>query len=71
MTAARDDLADLPPAFDDPRLLAAVTEFQADYERGRRPNKRLFLERHPDIAAELRVCLDGLILLHAACDREP
>ncbi len=70
MKSIRFDGAHLASTYDDPRLLAAVTEFQADYERGRQPSKRRFLELHPEIANELRECLDGLTLLHAACDWE-
>ena len=70
MKTTRIDRAHLSSTFDDPRLLAAVTEFQADYERGRLPSKRRFLERNPEIADELRECLDGLTLLHAASDWE-
>ncbi|HEX3313650.1 MAG TPA: hypothetical protein VHR72_02110 [Gemmataceae bacterium] len=70
MKTTRFDRAHPSSTFDDPRLLAAVTEFQADYERGGQPSKRRFLELHPEIADELRECLDGLTLLHAACDWE-
>jgi hypothetical protein len=70
MKSIRCDRAHLASTFDDPRLLAAVTEFQTDYERGGQPSKRRFLERNPEIADELRECLDGLTLLHAACDWE-
>jgi hypothetical protein len=66
----RIDWAHVSATFDDPRLLAAVSEFQTDYEHGRLPSKRRFLERNPEIAAELQECLDGLTLLHAACDWE-
>jgi hypothetical protein len=53
-------------AFEDPRLLAAVQEYLAALETGRRPNRQEFLKRHPDVAAELAVCLDGLAFVRSA-----
>ena len=66
MNATRSGPAHLPSTFDDPRLLAAVKEFQAAYESGQRPSKRAFLRKHPEIAPELWECLEGLTLLHDA-----
>lgn len=51
---------------EDPRLLAAVEEYMAALEAGRRPNRHEFLKRHPDIATELAACLDGLAFVHSA-----
>jgi hypothetical protein len=51
---------------EDPRLLAAVEEYMAALEAGRRPNRHDFLKRHPDIATELAACLDGLAFVHSA-----
>jgi serine/threonine protein kinase len=51
---------------EDPRLLAAVEEYMAALEAGRRPNRHDFLKRHPDIATELAACLDGLAFDHSA-----
>ena len=54
------------PANDDPRLLAAVQEYTAALEAGRRPNRLEFISRHPEIAQELAACLDGLAFVHSA-----
>jgi serine/threonine protein kinase len=56
-------------AAEDPRLLEAVREYQAALETGRRPNKREFLARYPEIADELAGCLDGLDFLRSAAPR--
>src|SRR5689334_1826819 len=52
-----------PDPTDDPRLVAAVREYQAALDAGRPPDRAAFLARHPAIAAELADCLDGLSLL--------
>ena len=54
------------PGDDDPRLVAAVQEYMAALEAGKRPNRKEFLARHPDIAADLAACLDGLAFVHSA-----
>ena len=59
-------LEDTSEALDDPRLLAALKEFVEASESGRRPSRQAFLARHPDIAAELGACLDGLALVNSA-----
>ena len=51
---------------DDPRLLAAVQEYLAAAETGRRPNRQEFVARHPDIALELSTCLQGLAFVNSA-----
>ncbi|HYT94131.1 MAG TPA: protein kinase [Gemmataceae bacterium] len=51
---------------DDPRVIAAMEEYLAELEAGRTPDRRRFLARHPEIAAALTECLDGLAFLHAA-----
>jgi hypothetical protein len=55
-----DDVADL----DDPRVIAAVKQYQAALEAGIAPHPREFLAGHADIAAELSLCLAGLELVH-------
>ncbi|HVX09807.1 MAG TPA: serine/threonine-protein kinase [Pirellulales bacterium] len=52
--------------FDDPRVVAAVHEFQAALEAGRAPSKREFLARYPEVAAELQECLEALEVVHGA-----
>jgi tRNA A-37 threonylcarbamoyl transferase component Bud32 len=54
------------PVADDPRLVAAVRDYQAALETGARPDRRDFLLRHSDIAGDLGECLDGLEMLHEA-----
>ncbi|MDB5356784.1 MAG: serine/threonine protein kinase [Phycisphaerales bacterium] len=51
---------------DDPRLLAAVKEYMAALDEGRKPNRQELLARHPDIAGELSACLQGLSFVRAA-----
>ncbi len=51
---------------DDPRLLQAVHEYLGELESGRRPDRRRWLERYPDLADALNQCLDGLELVHQA-----
>jgi serine/threonine protein kinase len=60
---ALDETADVS---DDPRVLAAIQEYMAAMEAGRRPNRRELLARHPDIANELSACLQGLSLIQGA-----
>ena len=54
---------------EDPRLLEAVKGYLAALESGGRPSRREWLERFPDIAAELSVYLDGLAFVHSAAGR--
>ncbi len=51
---------------DDPRLLRAVQEYLLELEAGRRPDRRRWLQRDPDLAEALSQCLDGLELVHQA-----
>ena len=54
------------PGDEDPRLLAAVQEYMAALESGKRPSRKEFLARHGDIAEDLAACLDGLAFVHSA-----
>jgi serine/threonine protein kinase len=54
------------PATEDPRVLQLVQEYLALLEAGQRPDRDAFLTRHPEIAAEVAECLDGLEFVHAA-----
>src|SRR5262249_31506053 len=60
---------DAPPGSEDPRVTRAVEEYLAAWRAGRRPERRAFLERHAEVAAELADCLDGLVLIHSAAPR--
>ena len=51
---------------EEPRLVAAVQEYLAAVESGRRPNRHEVLARHPEIAEELSACLDGLAFVRSA-----
>ena len=51
---------------DDPRLAQAAQEYLHELESGRRPDRRRWLERYPDLAKALGQCLDGLELVHQA-----
>lgn len=50
----------------DPRIFAAVQEYMAELDAGRRPNRQEFLARHPEIREDLSVCLQGLAFLNSA-----
>lgn len=50
----------------DPRVFAAVQEYMAELDAGRRPNRQEFLARHPEIKEDLSVCLQGLAFLNSA-----
>ncbi len=56
---------------DDPRLVAALEEYLAELEAGRRPGRQEFLARHPRLAAALADCLDGLEVMHRAAPPRP
>jgi serine/threonine protein kinase len=53
-------------ADDDPRLDEPLREYLAALEAGQPVDRGEFLGRHPDIAAVLRECLDGMEFIHAA-----
>jgi serine/threonine protein kinase len=53
-------------AADDPRIARAAQEYLAELEAGRRPNRRAFVARFPEIAAELTPYLDALDMVHTA-----
>lgn len=48
------------------RLVEAVQEYQRAADAGRRPLRRDFIARYPDIADELSDCLDGMALVQSA-----
>ncbi len=59
----RGAAADADPG-DDPRVLELAKEYMAELERGARPDRGRYLARHPELAAAVARCLDGLDLLH-------
>ena len=48
------------PGADDPRVIAALEEYQAALRAGQAPDRQAFQARHPEIAAVLAECLEGL-----------
>jgi hypothetical protein len=63
-----DEPTDGPAAAEpseDPRLLAAVKEYQEAIAAGQQPDRRQFAARYPELAEELEACLQGLDLLNA------
>ena len=71
MKSAQDNPTSPPdashvPGDEDPRLVAAVQEYMAALDAGKRPSRKEFLARFPDIAGELAACLDGLAFVHSA-----
>jgi serine/threonine protein kinase len=52
------------PLDDDPRLVSVAREYLAELETGRTPDRRAYLARFPDLAAELGECLEGIELAH-------
>ncbi len=54
-----------PSAVDDPRVAAALDEYLAELQAGKRPSREEFLDRHPEIADALDRGLDVLEFLHS------
>jgi serine/threonine protein kinase len=54
---------------DESRLFRIVDEYQRAVEAGQKPSRTLLLAQHPDLAAALGPCLDGLELVHGAAAR--
>ncbi|TWU28747.1 serine/threonine protein kinase [Novipirellula artificiosorum] len=55
-------------ADDDPRVIAAVKQYQALLDSGSPPTQDAFLEQHADIAEQLRPSLEGLALIHRVAE---
>jgi serine/threonine protein kinase/Tfp pilus assembly protein PilF len=52
---------------DDPRVIQALDDYLAALEAGHKPDRRVFLARHAEVAEALAKCLDGLeFVQHAA-----
>jgi serine/threonine protein kinase/tetratricopeptide (TPR) repeat protein len=51
---------------DDPRVIAALEEYVSALQAGQAPDRDAFQARHPEIAAVLAECLDGLEWLRGA-----
>ena len=52
---------------DDPRVIQALDDYLAALEAGQKPDRRVFLARHAEVAEALAKCLDGLeFVQHAA-----
>ena len=51
---------------DNPRLTAAMAEYMAALDSGRRVNRRELLARYADVGPELSACLQGLAFVHGA-----
>ena len=49
----------------DLRVVRILEEYFVALENGEHPDREEFLTRHPEIAAELAACLDGLELVHS------
>ena len=76
MSRAEDSRTSLDPAseiqqfgepLDDPRVLEVVQEYLAELERGQAPSREKYLARYPELAQEVRDCLDGLELVRGGC----
>lgn len=50
---------------DDPRVLQAARDYLAELEAGQKPDRQAYLERYPELAQALAVCLDGIDLAQA------
>jgi serine/threonine protein kinase len=61
LASETEDFVSIP---DDPRLPVIVQEYQAELEAGRRPDRKQWLRRYPDLADALNQCLDGLELVY-------
>ena len=51
---------------DEARILEILREYQTALDSGQQPNRKELLARHPDIAAELSACLQGLSFVKSA-----
>lgn len=51
---------------DDPLLAEALNAYVAETEAGRRPLRRAFLDRYPQLTEQLSACLDGLAFVQSA-----
>jgi serine/threonine protein kinase len=58
-----------PGGDENPELLAVVQQYMADIDAGRRPNRRELISRHPEIAADLSACLQGLSFVNQAAQQ--
>src|SRR5262249_32734320 len=54
------------PSLDDARVAEAMEEYLKLLQDGERPDREAFLARHPEVAAALEVCLQGLDFVHVA-----
>jgi serine/threonine protein kinase len=54
------------PRPDDPRVIAALEEYASALQAGQAPDRDAFLARHPEIAAALAECLEGLEWMRGA-----
>ncbi|HEV3255801.1 MAG TPA: protein kinase [Gemmataceae bacterium] len=66
---AEEESGSASPTPEDSRVLAAMEEYLAAQQAGRRLGRREFLAGHPEIAAALADCVDGLELIQAAAPR--
>jgi serine/threonine protein kinase len=57
------------PDADDPRVIAALEEYVSVSKAGQAPDREEFQARHPEIAAVLRECLEGLEWLRGVSPR--
>ncbi len=53
------------PQLDDPRVIAALDEYLAALESGRKPDRHAFLARHAEVAEALAECVEGIEALHS------
>ena len=51
---------------DDPRVIQALDDYLAALEAGQKPDRRVFLARHAEVAEALAKCLDGLEFVQQA-----
>src|SRR5262245_25100759 len=61
-----NSMPDESTSVDDPRLLGAVQEYLAELEAGRRPDRRAFAARYPELGEAMAPYLDALDAVHAA-----
>jgi serine/threonine protein kinase len=49
---------------EDSHILALLKEYQAEWDTGKRPDRALYLDRRPELAAQLAMYLDSIDFLH-------
>lgn len=61
-SVTNSDAGHLSDPFDDPRVIEISREYFALLEKNMKPDRKAFIDRHPDLRAVIEDCLDGIDL---------